>query len=44
MFTIQVTKECGCFKKSSYENNMQFDNKDDALLQAKLMESHMVSI
>ncbi len=41
MFTIQMTKECGCFKKSSYENNMRFDNKDDALLQAKLMESHM---
>jgi len=23
------------------ENNMTFDNKDDALTQAKLMESHM---
>jgi len=41
MFTIHIEKECGCFKKSSYENNMTFDNKDDALTQAKLMESHM---
>ncbi len=41
MFTINVAKECGCFKKSAYENNMEFDNKDDALIQARLMESHM---
>jgi hypothetical protein len=41
MFTIEVTKECGCFKKNAYENHKSFDNKDDALLQAKLMESHM---
>jgi hypothetical protein len=41
MFTINVEKECGCFKKSAYENNMSFSNKDDALIQAKLMESHM---
>jgi hypothetical protein len=41
MFTINVEKECGCFKKSDFQNNMQFDNKDDALMEAKLMESHM---
>ena len=41
MFTINVEKECGCFKKSAYDNNMTFDNKDDALMQARLMESHM---
>lgn len=41
MFTINVENECGCFKKSSYDNNMQFENKDDALMQARLMESHM---
>jgi hypothetical protein len=41
MFTIQIEKECGCFKKSAYENNMQFESKDDALMQARLMESHM---
>jgi len=41
MFTINVEKECGCFKKSDFQNNMQFESKDDALMQAKLMESHM---
>jgi len=41
MFTINIEKECGCFKKSNYENNMSFDNKDDALIQARLMESQM---
>ncbi len=28
MFTINVEKECVCFKKSSYDNNIQFDNLD----------------
>lgn len=41
MFTINVAKECGCFKRSAYENNMQFDNKDDALIKAKEMENTM---
>jgi len=41
MFTINVDKECGCFKKSPYENGMRFDNKDDALIQAQTMVSHM---
>ena len=41
MFTIEVQKECGCFKKSEFENPMQFKNRDDALLQAKLMERYM---
>jgi len=41
MFTINVEQECGCFKKSPYDNNMSFSSKDDALMQARLMESHM---
>ena len=41
MFTINVAKECGCFKRSEFENDMSFDNKDDALMQAKVMESYM---
>jgi len=41
MFTINVEKECGCFKKSDYQNNMTFDNKDDAQIEAKLMVSYM---
>ncbi len=41
MFTINVEKECGCFKKSDFQNNQSFASKDDALMEAKLMESHM---
>ncbi len=41
MYTIKVDKECGCFKKSAYKNNMNFESKDDALLQANLMQTYM---
>lgn len=41
MYTINVEKECGCFKRSAYENNMGFESKDDALMQANLMVNHM---
>jgi xylose isomerase len=41
MFSINVDKECGCFKRSPFENNQAFDNKDDALIEAKRMEAHM---
>ena len=41
MSTIIVQKECGCFKRSAYENNKKFDSKDEALLQATLMVNHM---
>lgn len=41
MFTITVEKECGCFKKSAFENNKTFESKDDALLQAQIMTNHM---
>jgi hypothetical protein len=41
MFTINVEKECGCFKKSPFENNKSHASKDEALLQAQLMVNHM---
>ena len=41
MFTINVEKECGCFKKSAFENGKTFASRDDALMQARLMENHM---
>ena len=41
MYTIEMEKECGCFKKSQYKNPMTFENKDDALMQARLMENHL---
>jgi len=37
MFTINIEKECGCFKKSEFENNQIFENKDDALIEAMKM-------
>ena len=43
MYTINVNKECGCFKKSAYDNNMTFTSKDEALIQAGLMVNHMNS-
>ena len=41
MFTINIDRECGCFKRSPYDNGMSFDNKDDALIQAQSMVNHM---
>ena len=41
MFTINIDKECGCFKKSDFENNKGFENKDDALVEALNMVDHM---
>lgn len=41
MFTININQECGCFKRSPYENNKNYESKDDALLQAQLMVNHM---
>jgi len=34
MFTINVDKECGCFKRSMYENDQSFHDKDAALIEA----------
>jgi hypothetical protein len=41
MFTITVDKECGCFKKSDFENNTTESTKDDALLKAQHMVNYM---
>jgi len=41
MSTIIVEKECGCFKRSPYENNIAFESKDDALMEATTMVAHM---
>ena len=41
MSKVNVELECGCFKKSAYENNMEFATKDEALQQALLMQSYM---
>jgi len=41
MFTINVDKECGCFKRSMYENNQNFTSKDAALIEAQAMVQTM---
>ncbi len=41
MFTVKMEKECGCFKKSEFTNNMTFESKDDALIQALNMAKDM---
>jgi hypothetical protein len=41
MHTIYIDKECGCFKRSPFKNAMTFDSKDDALMQANIMQNHM---
>jgi len=41
MSTINIAQECGCFKKSDLENNVTFDNKDDAMIKAQGMVNHM---
>ncbi|MCF6245403.1 MAG: hypothetical protein L3J43_10265 [Sulfurovum sp.] len=41
MSTINIAQECGCFKKSELENNVAFDNKDDAMIKAQSMVNHM---
>lgn len=30
MYTVQMEKECGCFKKSEYSSNMTFERQKDA--------------
>jgi len=41
MYTIEIEKECGCFKKSAFENNTAFETKEEALMRAKVMECRM---
>jgi hypothetical protein len=41
MFTLKVEKECGCFKKSDFQNNLQFQSKDDILIEAQKMTNYM---
>jgi len=41
MYTINIDRECGCFKRSGLENNIQFTSNDDALIQANAMVGKM---
>ena len=35
MFNVRMEKECGCFKRSGMESVKTFENKDDAMVEAK---------
>jgi len=41
MYTINVDKECGCFRRSDLENNQTFTSNDDALSTANTMVNLM---
>ena len=41
MYTVQMEKECACFKKSEYENNMSFETQKDAYNYAKIVAEFM---
>jgi hypothetical protein len=41
MHTIKVEHVCGCFKRSDLENNIQMENKDEALAKAMSMATTM---
>jgi len=41
MFKIVVEKECGCFKRSDFENNVAVESKDEALAKSLEMVNYM---
>ncbi|MCP4970079.1 MAG: hypothetical protein GY932_05720 [Arcobacter sp.] len=41
MHKIIVSNECGCFKRSELNNNIEESSKDEALLKAIRMRNHM---
>lgn len=41
MYTIEIEKECSCFKKSGFENNMEFETRQDMINKARVMECLM---
>ena len=41
MYKIHIENECNCFKKSAFKNDLTFEDKNDALMKAKIMECRM---
>ena len=41
MYTIEIEKECSCFKKSDFQNNMTFETREDMYNKARVMECLM---
>jgi hypothetical protein len=41
MYKIRMEKECGCFKKSGMPSVLEFEDKADAIMKAKVLECKM---
>jgi len=41
MYTIEIEKECSCFKKSGLEKVMTFDTREDMYNKARVLECQM---
>ena len=41
MYTVQMEKECECFKKSEYENNVSFQTQQEAYKYANVLAELM---
>ena len=41
MFTIEMEKECSCFKKSDFDSVMTFETREDMINKARVMECLM---
>lgn len=41
MYTIEIEKECSCFKKSGLEKVMTFDTREDMYNKARVLECRM---
>ena len=41
MYSVKVEKECGCFKRSGMKVQQSFNNKEEALIEAKEMAEEM---
>lgn len=41
MYKIEMEKECACFKKSNFQNNMTFETREDMINKARVLECLM---
>jgi len=41
MYSVTIEKQCGCFKKSDMPATKNFENRDDALIEAKAWADEM---
>lgn len=41
MYTIEIEKECSCFKKSGLENNLTFETREDMYNKARVLECRL---